>query len=323
VRVVDIPMRVTFRSVNRRQSALIQGPAGWGEFAPFLEYDDHEAAAWLACALESAWLGAPPVRRTTIPVNATLPAVSAEQVPEVLNNYRGTIHELKIKVAEKGQTLDDDIARVAAARRALPNARLKVDANAGWSVPEALEALAALNEYDLLYAEQPVATVDELAQVRALVREHGLSMLIAADESVRKASDPLKVAQAHAADVLIVKAAPLGGARRALKIVEQAGLPAVVSSALESSVGIATGVSLAAALPNLPYACGLSTVSLMSADVTENSLLARDGELEVRRVTPTESALRCVEAEGEVRDAWMERIRRCYLVLQEALPTSL
>ena len=181
VRVVDIPMRVTFRSVNRRQSALIQGPAGWGEFAPFLEYDDHEAAAWLACALESAWLGAPPVRRTTIPVNATLPAVSAERVPEVLNNYRGTIHELKIKVAEKGQTLDYDITRVAAARRALPNARLKVDANAGWSVPDALEALAALNEYDLLYAEQPVATVDELAQVRALVREHGLSVLIAAD----------------------------------------------------------------------------------------------------------------------------------------------
>ena len=215
VRVVDIPMRVTFRSVNRRQSALIQGPAGWGEFAPFLEYDDHEAAAWLACALESAWLGAPPVRRATIPVNATLPAVSAERVPEVLNNYRGTIHELKIKVAEKGQTLDDDIARVAAARRALPNARLKVDANAGWSVPEALEALAALNKYDLLYAEQPVATVDELAQVRALVREHSLSMLIAADESVRKASDPLKVAQAHAADVLIVKAAHRqGGAFR-------------------------------------------------------------------------------------------------------------
>ena len=174
VRVVDIPMRVTFRSVNRRQSALIQGPAGWGEFAPFLEYDDHEAAAWLACALESAWLGAPPVRRATIPVNATLPAVSAERVPEVLNNYRGTIHELKIKVAEKGQTLDDDITRVAAARRALPNARLKVDANAGWSVPEALEALAALNEYDLLYAEQPVATVEELTHVRALVREHDL-----------------------------------------------------------------------------------------------------------------------------------------------------
>lgn len=323
VRVVDIPMRVTFRSVNRRQSALIQGPAGWGEFAPFLEYDDHEAAAWLACALESAWLGAPPVRRATIPVNATLPAVSAERVPEVLNNYRGTIHELKIKVAEKGQTLDDDIARVAAARRALPNARLKVDANAGWSVPEALEALAALNKYDLLYAEQPVATVDELAQVRALVREHGLSMLIAADESVRKASDPLKVAQAHAADVLIVKAAPLGGVRRALKIVEQASLPAVVSSALESSVGITTGVSLAAALPNLPYACGLSTVSLMSADVTEDSLLARDGELQMRRVAPMESALRRVEAENKVRDAWVERIRRCYLVLREALPTSL
>ena len=235
-------------------------------------------------------------------------------------HYRGTIHELKIKVAEKGQTLDDDITRVAAARRALPNARLKVDANAGWSVPEAIEALAALNEYDLLYAEQPVATVEELAQVRALVREHGLSMLIAADESVRKASDPLKVAQAHAADVLIVKAAPLGGARRALKIVEQAGLPAVVSSALESSVGIATGVSLAAALPNLPYACGLSTVSLMSADVTENSLLARDGEFQMRQVAPTESALRRVETESEVRDAWVERIRRCYLVLQEALP---
>ena len=159
--------------------------------------------------------------------------------------------------------------------------------------------------------------------MRALVREHGLSMLIAADESVRKASDPLKVAQAHAADVLIVKAAPLGGARRALKIVEQAGLPAVVSSALESSVGIATGVSLAAALPDLPYACGLSTVSLMSADVTDDSLLARDGELEVRPVAPTESALRRVEAESEVQDTWMERIRRCYLVLQEALPTSL
>jgi L-alanine-DL-glutamate epimerase len=314
--VVDIPMNVTFRGVNRRQSALIRGPRGWGEFAPFLEYGDEEAAAWFACALEAAWLPAPEPVRESIPLNATLPAVPAERVPEVLARYDGTIRELKIKVAEKGQSLADDVARVAAAREALPEARLKIDANMGYTPSGALEALRKLCEYGLIYAEQPVATIEDMAALRYAVAKEGLPVRIAADESIRKAEDPLRVARANAADLIVIKAAPLGGVRRALTIVEQAQLPAVVSSALETSVGIATGAALAASLPTLKYGCGLGTVSLMAEDVAEDPMIAHDGLMRVRAVEPDPQRLERLAADEPTRRWWAERVSRCYRVLE-------
>lgn len=313
---VEIPMTVTFRGVNSRQSALICGPYGWGEFAPFLEYGPQESAAWLACALEAAWLPTPEPVRTRIPLNATLPAVPAERVPEVLAKYAGDIQELKIKVAEKGQSLADDIARVAAAREALPNARLKVDANMGYTFAGALDALRKLCEYGIIYAEQPVASIEDMAALRFAIAKEGLPARIAADESIRKAEDPLKVARANAADLMVIKAAPLGGVRRALALVEQAQLPAVVSSALESSVGIGVGASLAASLPTLKYGCGLGTVSLMAEDVTDEPLIACDGFMDLRAITPSPQRLERLATDEQTRQWWVERVTACYRVLE-------
>ncbi|OFN70088.1 O-succinylbenzoate synthase [Rothia sp. HMSC078H08] len=313
---VEIPMTVTFRGVNSRQSALICGPHGWGEFAPFLEYGPQESAAWLACALEAAWLPTPEPVRTRIPLNATLPAVPAERVPEVLAKYAGDIQELKIKVAEKGQSLADDIARVAAAREALPNARLKVDANMGYTFAGALDALRKLCEYGIIYAEQPVASIEDMAALRFAIAKEGQPARIAADESIRKAEDPLKVARANAADLMVIKAAPLGGVRRALALVEQAQLPAVVSSALESSVGIGVGASLAASLPTLRYGCGLGTVSLMAEDVTDEPLIARDGFMDLRTITPSPQRLERLATDEQTRQWWVERVTACYRVLE-------
>ncbi|MBM7051921.1 MULTISPECIES: o-succinylbenzoate synthase [unclassified Rothia (in: high G+C Gram-positive bacteria)] len=322
VHVVSLPLRVKFRGVLERETLLLKGAAGWGEFAPFLEYEDAEASAWLASALESAWQGYPKPLRSSIALNATVPAVSADQVESVLARYEGEVREVKIKVAEPLQTLADDLARVAAVRELLPQAGIKIDANMGWSHSQAIEALTRLEPFDLLYAEQPVASIEGLARVRQELNDKGHKVLIAADESVRKAQDPLLVAQAGAADVLIIKAAPLGGVRRALSIVEASGLPCVVSSALESSVGIATGAALAAALPELPFGCGLGTVSLMGADVTSEPLVAKNGELPVRAVEPETDLLRRHAVSPERRHWWIERLRRCYEYLEEAHPTS-
>ncbi len=320
-RIVALPMRVKFRGVTLRETALIQGPAGWGEFAAFTEYEPAEASAWLACAIEAAWLPYPQPLRTSISLNATVPAVAASEVEAVLGRYEGQVREVKIKVAETGlpfeESLTQDLARVAAVRDACPDARLKIDANGGWTEAQAVRALNELADYDLLYAEQPVPGIEGLARVRDELRAHGNPLLIAADEAVRKADDPLRVARLGAADVLIIKAAPLGGVRRALHIVEQAGLPAVVSSALESSVGIRTGAALAAALPQLPYGCGLGTVSLMAKDVTAYPLVARDGELPLRDVTPEPRLLKEVAASPERTAWWHRRIEACYRLLEQ------
>ena len=320
-RLVALPMRVKFRGVTLRETALIQGPAGWGEFAAFTEYEPAEASAWLACAIEAAWLPYSQPLRTSIPLNATVPAVAASEVEAVLGRYEGQVREIKIKVAEVGppfeESLAQDLARVAAVRAACPEARLKIDANGGWTEAQAIQALNELADYDLLYAEQPVPGIEGLARVRDELRALGNPLLIAADEAVRKADDPLRVARLGAADVLIIKAAPLGGVRRALQIVEQAGLPAVVSSALESSVGIRTGAALAAALPQLPYGCGLGTVSLMAKDVTAQPLVARDGELPLRDVTPEPHLLEEVAASPERTAWWHRRIEACYRLIEQ------
>ncbi|MDQ1055050.1 O-succinylbenzoate synthase [Arthrobacter sp. SORGH_AS 212] len=312
--VVSLPMRVKFRGIMKRESLLIQGPAGWGEFCPFPEYGDAEASRWLAAAFEAAWQGFPQPLRTAIPVNATVPAVEASRVPEVLARF-GRVDAVKVKVAERGQTLEDDAARVEAVRAELPGATIRVDANGGWDVPAAVRALTRLSAVGLEYAEQPVPDIGGLAEVRSRLRAAGTPVLVAADESVRKEDDPLKVARAGAADLIVVKVAPLGGVRRALDIVAQAGLPAVVSSALDTSVGIRAGLALAAALPELPYACGLGTVSLFESDITRDPLTADDGAITLREAAADPGLLEQYAATPERRDWWLARLRRVHALL--------
>jgi O-succinylbenzoate synthase len=300
VHVVALPMRVPFRGVTTREAVLLKGSAGWGEFAPFVEYDDEEAARWLAAALEAAEVGFPGPVRHEVAVNATVPAVPATQVAQVLARFPGCT-TAKVKVAQAGQSLRDDVERVAAVRELVPNVR--VDANGAWTVDEAVTALTALGELE--YAEQPCATVEELAAVRRRV-----GVRIAADESIRKASDPLLVARLQAADVVVLKVAPLGGVRRALRVAEECGLPVVVSSALDTSIGIRAGVALAAALPSLPFACGLATTSLMAGDVVVDSLDGAGGFLPVRDVEPAAELLDRYAAAPDRDRWWRERLAR-------------
>jgi O-succinylbenzoate synthase len=313
--LVSLPMRVKFRGIMERETLLLRGPLGWGEFCPFPEYDDDESSRWLAAALEAGWLGFPSPLRDSIPVNATVPAVAAERVPEVLARF-GRVDAVKIKVAERGQELADDVARVHAVREALPDAAIRVDANGGWDIGQAVEALGKLSAVGLEYAEQPVPTIEGLAEVRRRLTAAGTPVLIAADESVRKEEDPLRVARAGAADLIVVKVAPLGGVARALDIVEQAGLPAVVSSALDTSVGIRAGLALAAALPSLPYACGLGTVSLFASDITLDPLVADDGAIQLREAVADPGLLEQYVAPAERRDWWLDRLRRVHSVLE-------
>ncbi|RCS57851.1 o-succinylbenzoate synthase [Microbacterium sp. JB110] len=312
-RVVSLPMTTPFRGVTRREAALVQGPEGWAEFSPFLEYDAEEASMWLAAALDFAWQPQPEPRRERIPVNATVPAVDPAQVPDVLARFDGC-RTAKVKVAERGQSLADDVARVRAVRSALgPEGRIRIDANAGWNVDEAEHAAHAMSEFDLEYIEQPCATIDELVEIRRRLVDWDIP--IAADESVRKADDPLAVARAGAADILIVKAQPLGGVRRALNIVADAGLPAVVSSALDTSVGLAQGAALAAALPDLDFDCGLGTAALLAADVASPRLIPAGGSIPVHRVAPDPELLAEHAASAERTTWWHERIRMAYAVL--------
>jgi len=310
-RVVALPMTTRFRGVTTREALLFEGPQGWAEFSPFIEYADAEASVWLASAIDYAWNTQPAPLRQSIGVNATVPAVAAADVAAVLARFSGC-RTAKVKVAEPGQSLNDDVARVRAVRDALgPEGRVRIDANGAWNVDEAEHAIHALAEFDLEYAEQPCATVDELAELRTRVKYMGIP--IAADESIRKADDPLAVARAGAADLIVIKAQPLGGLTRALQIVVAAGLPAVISSALDTAVGLSQGAALAAALPHLDYDCGLGTGALFVEDVAD--LSPSDGAIPVGRVTPDASRLDRLAASAERRDWWLERLERCHALL--------
>jgi len=276
-RVFSIPLRTRFRRVHERAGVLLQGPEGWGEFSPFPDYGPDIAVDWLRCAIEAATAQWPEPVRETIPVNVTVPAVDPTRAHDLV--ARSSCSTAKVKVAEPGEGLPQDEARVEAVRDALgPSGKLRVDANGAWTVDAAQRAIKALDRYELEYVEQPVATLEEMAVLRRSV-----DVPLAADESVRTAEDPLRVAGLDAADIVVLKVQPLGGVRRALGVAEAAGLPCVVSSALETSVGIAAGLALAASLPTLPYACGLATVELLEGDVTTESLLPVDGAIQVRR----------------------------------------
>ncbi|WP_435770047.1 o-succinylbenzoate synthase [Nocardioides sp. SYSU DS0651] len=304
MRTVAIPMRTRFRGIAVREAALLRGPGGWGEWSPFLEYPPDVAEPWLRCAEEAAAGDWPDPVRASVPVNVTVPAVDAERAHRIVTD--GGCRTAKVKVAEPGQTLAEDEERVAAVRDALgPGGRVRVDANGAWPVAEAVPAIARLDRAagGLEYVEQPCATVEELAAVRRRV-----DVPIAADESIRRAEDPFRVRDLEAADVAVLKVQPLGGVRACLRIAEEIGLPVVVSSALETSVGIAAGVALAAALPELPYACGLATVQLLTADVASEPLLPVAGALPVRRPVVDDAQLELLAAAPDRVAAWEGRL---------------
>jgi len=299
--VFAIPMRTRFRGVDVREGMLLHGPAGWGEFSPFWDYDARECAPWFAAAHEAAHDEWPAPRRTTIAVNVTVPATGPEQAATIVLASNGC-QTAKVKVGEPGQAEADDLARVEAVRDALgPSGRLRIDVNGGWDVDTAVRMIRLLDRFDLEYVEQPCATVEELAQVRRVV-----DVPVAADESIRRAEDPLRVARLEAADIAVLKVQPLGGVRACLRIAEQVGLPVVVSSALETSVGIAAGLALAAALPDLPYACGLATLQLLDGDVTSAPLRVVDGVLPVLR--PEADLAHLVTADEKSVGRWRDRL---------------
>jgi O-succinylbenzoate synthase len=290
-------MKLRFRGVTERCGVLLQGSAGWGEFSPFEEYPPEVAARWLLAAEEAANEGWPRANRTEIPVNTTVPAVDGDTARRLVEGSGCTT--VKVKVAE-----GDDVERVAAVRDALgPGGKIRVDANGGWTVGAAVTAIKQLMTFDLEYVEQPVATLEEMAELRKKV-----DVPLAADESVRTADDPLRIAGLEAADIVVLKVQPLGGVRRALEVADACGLPVVVSSALETSVGIAAGVALAAALPDLPYACGLGTVSLLDRDVTASPLVPVNGMLPVRRAEPDARALARVQPDDRRASEWLKRL---------------
>lgn len=311
--VVSLPLTTRFRGIDHREAMVLRGPAGWTEFSPFLEYDDEESSAWLAGAIDYGWQDPPSPHRDMIPVNATVPAVAAAAVADVLARFDGC-RTAKVKVAEAGQSLADDIARVGAVRALMgAEGRIRIDANGAWNLDEAEHAVHALAEFDLEYVEQPCRSLDELRELRRRIRYMGVP--VAADESVRKAEDPLAVARAGAADLLVVKAQPLGGIRRARELVAASRLPAVVSSALETSVGLAMGAALAAALPQLDYDCGLGTASLLAADVVTTPLRPVAGGIPVARPHVDPDALARWAAPPERVQWWHARLERCHTLL--------
>jgi o-succinylbenzoate synthase len=301
--VYRVPLRTRFRGIDVRDGVLVRGPAGWGEFSPFWDYDDAESRRWWLAAREAAVDGFPAPVRDRVPVNVTVPAVGPERAHAIV--AASGCRTAKVKVAEPGQTEADDLARVEAVRDALgPDGAVRVDANAAWDVVTAAARIKALDAaVGLEYVEQPCPTLEELAALRRRI-----DVRVAADEVVRRSADPLRVDLRGACDVVVLKAQPLGGVRAALRVAEAHGLPCVVSSALESSVGIAAGVALAAALPELPFACGLATVALFTDDVCSTPLLPVGGVLPVTRPEPDRLAGLAADPETDAR--WRARLAR-------------
>jgi len=302
-----IGLRTRFRGITVREGMVWRGPAGWAEWSPFLDYAGAEIVPWLRAADEAAEVGWPPAVRDRILVNSTVPATDPERAARIV--AEAGCRTAKVKVAEAGQSLADDLARVEAVRDVLgPIGRLRIDANGGWSVDQAYAAIRALDRFDLEYVEQPCRSVEELADLRRRLARGGSNVLLAADESIRRAEDPYRVAELGAADIAVLKVQPLGGVRACLEIADRIGLPVVVSSALETAIGIRAGLALAAALPELPYACGLNTVALLADDLVAAPLLAVDGVLQVAPVEADPLALARNRATGERADFWQARL---------------
>lgn len=346
--VLKLPMVTRFRGITEREIALFEGPAGWAEFSPFTEYATPESSRWLQAALEFAgYLPNPAAtadEATTAPtataaeagpaaeaqfvaVNATLPACAPADVEGILARF-GAVGTVKAKVAEHGiDSLPEDLERLREFRRLCPTTTLRLDANAGYSLAEALGACAEFAQFDLQYFEQPVASVEDMARLREQLTDRQVPVVLAADESIRKAEDPLRVAALGAAEVIIVKVQPLGGIAAARSVIEACGLPAVVSSALESSVGLAAGAQLAASLPRTQQsreilgerpACGLGTARLFAEDVVsaDLSLHPVDGQIPVTRIVPDPDRLEALSVDARRFDWWAQRLQESWTYLR-------
>lgn len=307
LRVLALPMRTTFRSLDIRETALFKGENGWGEFAPFVEYSDQESLQWLESAIEAADKALSPALRESIPINATVPASNDEaEIEQILSWYPG-VDTAKIKV---GTGIKEDLARIAAVRKHLPKAKIRIDVNGSWSVKEALSNIIAIYEVtgDLLeYVEQPVASLDELKQLK-----EGMSVdvKIAGDEVLRKAKDPFAISLDGAIDILMLKVSPLGGIKRAMDLASHHKLPVVISSALESAVGISYGLALAARVPNLDYACGLGTSALFNQDVSDIPIV--NGAIKATNYPIDLDRVERYELKGERLEWWRNRISRVW-----------
>ncbi|ASY25559.1 O-succinylbenzoate synthase [Candidatus Planktophila lacus] len=301
LRVITIPTRTNFRGVTYREVALLQGPQGWGEFSPFLEYDDNECAPWLASAIEAATVARPERFRNEIAVNGTIPELNDKKEIEALMRTFSGAKTFKVKV---GGNLTEDVMRVARVFSNAPKAAIRVDVNGLWSVEEALTNLYAYYEEigPLEYVEQPCATIEELRELKRRIK---IPLRIAADEVIRKATDPFKVDLTDAADVVMLKVQPLGGIRRSLEIAQHHGLPVVVSSALESAIGIEYGLELAASISDLSFDCGLATGSLLTRDVAEHKIV--DGKIALGQISPKLDGL---EVSPDRFEWWKNRIMR-------------
>ena len=308
LQVIELPMRTRFRGIERRETALIKGPSGWGEFAPFVEYDEYESRPWLESAIEQAFGSAPTLLREAIPVNGTIPASNSKEVIESLVESFPGVQVFKIKV---GTGLKEDLVRVARVRALAPRARVRLDVNGSWSVEDALLNIRALfgevTGNSLEYVEQPVGTIDELRQLKEELR---VDVKIAGDEVLRKAKDPFAIDLHGAVDILMLKVAPLGGIKRSLTLAEHHRLPVVVSSALESAVGISHGLRLAGTLPALDFACGLATGSLFEGDVGTHEII--NGEIKVQSISP--DRIEDFKVSSERLEWWRDRITKVWQV---------
>ena len=301
LRVVTLPTTTNFRGVTVREVALIHGEYGWGEFSPFLEYDDAESAPWLACAIEAATQPKPQLYRTHVSINGTIPALNDMQdLERVINSFPG-VKTFKVKV---GTDVSEDLHRLELVRTLRPNATIRVDVNGLWSVDEAEKFINSIG--DVEYVEQPCATIEELRELKKRV-----DVKIVGDEVLRKAKDPFTVDLSGAVDYLMLKVQPLGGIKRAHKLAEHHNLPVVVSSALESAVGINYGLILAASFEGMSFDCGLGTGSLLAKNVGELPIV--DGKIAISDVTPNFDGL---DVSADRYEWWKNRIMRTVELLK-------
>jgi O-succinylbenzoate synthase len=314
--VLSIPLRTKFRGLTERELLVFEGPNGWSEWAAFTEYDDEEAATWLQAAIEWGFDQVPEPVRRQVPVNAILPAVPTNEVAKVLGRA-GKFSTVKVKVADPKQSVADDLARILEVRNLYADVKLRLDANGGYTVSQALDLISELanNSIEIEFFEQPVATIAELAELRVQLAKRGDKVKIAADESVRRSSDPLAVELAGAADLLVLKSAPLGGINSALAVAKSSKLEICASSAMQSSIGLAAELHFASCLPELNYDAGLGTGYLFGGDLTADRLIPENGILELRRPEINTSSLEILKAEDHRYDWWIARLERCSRIL--------
>ena len=303
LRVIALPTRTNFRGVTFREVALMQGPQGWGEFSPFLEYDENECRPWLASAIEAATVARPARYRDAIAVNGIIPELNDKtEIESLMRTFSGA-KTFKVKV---GHNLVEDIIRVARVFSNAPKAAIRIDVNGLWTVEEALTHLYAYYEEigPFEYVEQPCATVEELRELKSKIK---IPLRIAADEIIRKAPDPFAVDLTDAADIVMLKVQPLGGIQRSLDIAAHHRLPVVVSSALESAIGIEYGLELAASISDLTFDCGLATGSLLASDVAEHKII--DGKITLGQISPQLDGL---DVSPERYEWWKNRIMKTW-----------